>query len=156
MIGDSKGSHYVEMLTEMLDSIANCMTDRSVVWDKCFLIRRRAAKYGKQRPRRRRYEWVECLFVGLSDHIRNHNRRSATLLQCVFIEAIAIISFTDKKLRNPDTNCSTDPVRGTKQCTEAEPRMLYVPYHIWRLFRQTIFVRDGSRILANPAVILIL
>ena len=126
VIGDSNGSHYFKMLTEMLDSIANCTTVRSDFWENYFLRRRRrATKFPKQRPHRRPNGLVKCVFVDPSDQTRNHNEDSVTLPQSVFVEVIGVISFTDKKLRNPDTNCSTDPVRATKQCKKAESRMLY-------------------------------
>ena len=126
VIGDSNGSHYFEMLTEMLASIAKCTMVRNGFEDNYFSRRRRrAANFPKQKPHRRRNVLVECVFVNPSDQIRNHNNVSATLPHSVFIEIISVISFTDKILTNPDTNCSTDPVKGTKQCTKTEPRWLY-------------------------------
>ena len=127
VIGDSNGSRYFQMLKKILHSIANCTTVRSAFSDEYFVRRRRrrSVTFPKQKPHWRLNGLVECVFLNQSDQISNHNEASVTFPQSVFIEVITVISFTDKELSNPHTNCSTDPVNGTKQCTKAEPRMLY-------------------------------
>ena len=126
LIGDSHGYRYIGMLKEMLKSIAKCRQVRSNIWDSYFLSRtRRAAKFPKQRTHIRRNELLECVFVNASDKTSQHTEATETLPQSVFIEIISVTSFTDRKLPNPETNCSTGSSNRVKQCTEAKPRKLF-------------------------------
>ena len=126
LLGDSQGSKYFGILQEMLKPIANCRQVRSDVWENYFFSRkRRAAKFPQQRTHVRRNALLECVFVNASDKTRKHTEATATLPQSVFIEIISVISFTDRKLRNPKTNCSTGSSNAAKHCTEAKPQTLF-------------------------------
>jgi len=126
LLGDSHGNMYFGVLKEMLKPIANCRQVRSDVWDNYFMSRkRRAATFPKQRTHIRRNELLECVFVNASDKTSKHTEATATLPQSIFIEFISVISFTDRKLRKPETNCSTGSSNGAKQCADAKPRKLF-------------------------------